>query len=635
MISIIIPIHPRGGKFKNNTELRYALRSIERHFKEEHEVLLACKVMPEGFSGCQHLYDGGKGLKTALIKTAEARPEGFFWWYDDCVLLLPQIASDLKQTLACKGWSKAQTKWSNQLTKIKDRLEAEGFTAWDYSRPHGPYWFDKRMVDEGFADWPGMQDKFPWESWILSKRDWPRRHGNYKQYYGSFNRPPGPNEVLLNYCDGGFTPELQAYLEEVYPKVSSFESAAPRMQVHTIRFGNPWWLRLCAPTLDAWCSRHKHPLKVWSTENISAEYPEPKYCEIDMLREFVASEDDWMVYVDADVYVDASAPAHPTLSSGFWMREDLPGGGPRDFRRWLRRHRKSAEGWIYRNAGVWMCDKTSATKLLETITPPYLPGCMEQHQWNWWLSEAARNGLRVGILPPSWNAWAYESKKGAFYHIAGKRKVARLAMFRANGRIPYGEQPAEFTKSFNFEPYRFTLCGSTAPMDEMHIHMLREALRKSKPNHVAVEIGSWRGASTSAFIDAINCGELGHLHIIETRPKPELYQVIALCQKPECITLHTNPSWDLESPIRKADFVFIDGDHKWAALADTLQAMAWGAETICIHDTHAWPEVPDCWGAHTAANILRRAVGRSFVEDKEDRPSTLTRRGLLISTRDD
>lgn len=215
---IIIPLHPRGGKFRNNKELGYALRSIRKNFEGLHEIILCCRTLPAGFAGCTHLPDGGGGLKTALRRAADAYPAGFLWWYDDCVLLRPQTADDLKVTLASRRWSRAQTSWAKKLTKICDRLQKEGFTAWDYSRPHGPYWFDKGMIDEAFADWPGMAGKFPFESWILSKRDWPRKHGNYRQYYHRFKSPPGPADTLLNYCDKGFTPELIAWLEQHFPE---------------------------------------------------------------------------------------------------------------------------------------------------------------------------------------------------------------------------------------------------------------------------------------------------------------------------------------------------------------------------------------------------------------------------------
>ena len=129
----------------------------------------------------------------------------------------------LKKTPANKKWGNVDTKWSGMLIQIRERLEREGIPGFDYSRPHGPYWFDKGMVDEGFRDWPGMTAKFPWETWILSKRDWPRRYGIVKQYYGLFNNPPPPSASFLNYNDGGNSLELRNWLGKRFPEPSSFE----------------------------------------------------------------------------------------------------------------------------------------------------------------------------------------------------------------------------------------------------------------------------------------------------------------------------------------------------------------------------------------------------------------------------
>jgi hypothetical protein len=223
-IPIVIPLHHRGGKLRDNTELRYCLRSIAAHFKGAHEIVIVGKKLPEWAVGLRHLPCNG-GLKSALREAAEAFPEGFFWWYDDCCMLRDATVEEMQVTPACRNFGRAQSRWGYALEKIHQRLRAESLPAWDYSRPHGPYWFDKGMVDEGFVDWPGMKAKFPWESWILSKRDWPRRHGVVKQYYGPFRNPPGAGACLLNYNDKGNTPELRSWLRVRFPDAAIWEKS--------------------------------------------------------------------------------------------------------------------------------------------------------------------------------------------------------------------------------------------------------------------------------------------------------------------------------------------------------------------------------------------------------------------------
>ena len=220
---IVIPLHPGGGKLGDDTEAKFAVRSIAKHFKGEVHLAMVAGRLPQWANGVEHIQDGGKGLKTALRKAAERFPDGFFWWYDDCHLLVDQTPEQIKVTLACPQWRHAKTAWARNLEKIHHRLESEGFVPWDYSRPHGPYWYDKGMIDEAFNDWPGMAGKFPFESWILSKRNWPRKHGRYRQYYGKFKRPPASTDVYLNFNNRGFTAELRTWLENRFQDRCRFE----------------------------------------------------------------------------------------------------------------------------------------------------------------------------------------------------------------------------------------------------------------------------------------------------------------------------------------------------------------------------------------------------------------------------
>jgi hypothetical protein len=245
---IIIPLHHGGGKLKDDTELRFALRSLEAHFKDDFKVVIVGHSLPEWLKGVEFI-DSRQGLKTALLDAANAHPDGFFWWYDDVVLLKDQTGEEMKVTPAMNRWIGPSTSWSRSLDRIRQRLTNEGHPTFDYSRPHGPYWFDKSMVDEGFKDWPGIKAKFPWESWILSKRNWPRRFGVVKQYYGAFNSEPGDGAIFLNYNDVGNTDELRSFLGARFPDPSMFEDNEV--------VSSPW---IDEDVVVADCTRHTHGL---------------------------------------------------------------------------------------------------------------------------------------------------------------------------------------------------------------------------------------------------------------------------------------------------------------------------------------------------------------------------------------
>lgn len=188
------------------------------------------------------------------------------------------------------------------------------------------------------------------------------------------------------------------------------------------------------------------------------------------------------------------------------------------------------------------------------------------------------------------------------------------------------------TPTFDLQKYPLVQ-SDWMQMDDRHIYMLYDAaISDWKGSRVAVEIGPWKGRTTCALIEALNAGKLDHLHVIELTPTPELHRVLAFANDPNKVTLHTTPSWDLTT-ISSADFVFIDGDHRWPALADTLRALAWGAKVICMHDTQAFPRLKDCWGSWNAAKLLRQHPDWKCTEDAIDRNSEKTFRGFAVFRR--
>lgn len=183
----------------------------------------------------------------------------------------------------------------------------------------------------------------------------------------------------------------------------------------------------------------------------------------------------------------------------------------------------------------------------------------------------------------------------------------------------------------NYDMTKYPLVKSEwMQMDDRHIYMLHEAACSDwQGTRIAVEIGPWKGRTTTALIEALNLGKLDHLHIIETTVTNELLKVIDCAKDKSKVTIHTKPSWSIEIP--KADFVFVDGDHRWPALADTLRAVTWGAKVICMHDTRAYPKLKECWGSFCAAKLLRESNEWVCTEDSEDRKGEKTFRGFLVA----
>lgn len=270
----------------------------------------------------------------------------------------------------------------------------------------------------------------------------------YSQWLVESSRPPGthtPGACVA--CGGGrsFSGGVYHPAPQRDAPPGPFVLPVPRevpwqsIEVHTLRFGNPDWLAECAPTLDAWCQRHGLPLHVTSSWDPS--YPDPKFCEIDMLRAFLAGDSEWMLYLDADIIVHPLAPRPHFAQPGFQIRSDRYNFIPAQRARWVKwcaGHfgREPADSWVYRNAGVWACDRAAAAALLAVIEAPYHSGIMEQHHFNWWLHLASERGMPVIDLPTEWNRIPEEIAPAWFFHIYSKKKWKNLLTFREAGLLP-------------------------------------------------------------------------------------------------------------------------------------------------------------------------------------------------------
>ncbi|TVQ98342.1 MAG: class I SAM-dependent methyltransferase [Desulfovibrionales bacterium] len=185
---------------------------------------------------------------------------------------------------------------------------------------------------------------------------------------------------------------------------------------------------------------------------------------------------------------------------------------------------------------------------------------------------------------------------------------------------------------FDFSPYQFTLLQDDKfiwNMDPPHIQVLYE-LAMLPDLETVVEIGSFRGASTSAFIQAQKDGAEFHLHVVEVKVRPQLRQVLDAVSDSRW-TVYTEPIQNITIPA--PDLMLIDGDHGAPAVVDTLAALCLGTRIIVMHDsqTHVAVTEKNHWGAHLAAKLLKQHPDRDWWEDCRPRPGMLTERGLLVS----
>ncbi|RYD36750.1 MAG: DUF3431 domain-containing protein, partial [Verrucomicrobiaceae bacterium] len=240
-------------------------------------------------------------------------------------------------------------------------------------------------------------------------------------------------------------PRLRLKVPRRYKAVPAGELA-----IYTMRWGHRAWMDACVPTQEAWAARHGYEIEVWG-EPEAGRYPSAKFACLEMMREFLAGEKEFMLYYDADVIFHPEAPGWEA-KGGFRVAKDMCTKPKfwKDVDKWMRRHypalRKS--GHVYRNAGVWSCDRESARRFLKEAEshPRWVEGCMEQHQFNVFWQRAAQVGMRLEMLGQEWNMMTrIEAEQPAWlYHLAGKdaHKAGYLERIYRNGLVP--QPPREF-----------------------------------------------------------------------------------------------------------------------------------------------------------------------------------------------
>ncbi len=189
-------------------------------------------------------------------------------------------------------------------------------------------------------------------------------------------------------------------------------------------------------------------------------------------------------------------------------------------------------------------------------------------------------------------------------------------------------------------PYAFTgpYAGcrefTEAAMDDRHIFIMHDILR-AWPFKSALEIGCFNGASSTAFVEAINSGEglgqSGTALFCDVSVRQSLVDVVGNCCLPERVQVTPQPSWAVLGSKVDFDFIFVDGNHDLDSVSLEIAKLK-RRTPLCImaHDTNATDAgYSQCEGAKR----LREEFSAPFaLEDKQKREGERTERGLFFWT---
>lgn len=191
-----------------------------------------------------------------------------------------------------------------------------------------------------------------------------------------------------------------------------------------------------------------------------------------------------------------------------------------------------------------------------------------------------------------------------------------------------------FTEPYTFTgPYARCYDVPLMAMDPRHVFIIHDILR-SWPFKSALELGSFDGASSTAFIEAINEGSEMVATFCDVQLRPSLSDVIGNCTGHARMT--KQPSVSVLDSLEEFDFILVDANHDLASVTQEVARLL-VRKPLCVmaHDTNATEAGYQlAEGAKMLADTFRALPEYHCAEDAKDREGEQTNRGLFFATTD-
>lgn len=252
-VDILIPLRADGSK-RGNLELRFALRSIERHLRGYRKIWIVSARPPSGFRGYGYIRcEDTRPRKqmnihcaiTAAFRTPEVADEVIFW-ADDNVLLAPLAVADLPvaaRSDGLLGYSGADDArvWHRSLRQTGEALQSKGYPAVNFEA-HTPVRFNRRnylALESEFDFFSGAG--LCYISLYLNrygvKESVPMRQIKATAERGSFSPVSLAGRLFLGYNDAGFEAGAADWLPARFPEPSRYEAAASAGNLYPEKIG--------------------------------------------------------------------------------------------------------------------------------------------------------------------------------------------------------------------------------------------------------------------------------------------------------------------------------------------------------------------------------------------------------------
>lgn len=185
-------------------------------------------------------------------------------------------------------------------------------------------------------------------------------------------------------------------------------------------------------------------------------------------------------------------------------------------------------------------------------------------------------------------------------------------------------------------PYAHCYINPGMAMDPRHVYIIHEILRAWTFRNV-LELGSFCGASSTAFIEAINRGSGFVATFCDFDLRESLHDVLSNCESPERCRFIQGASWDVLALDEIFDLVLVDANHDVESVSRELRVLV-PRHPLCVmaHDTNATATgYPAAEGARLLKETFQSMPEYRCIEDAKHREGEETHRGLFFATTDE
>lgn len=205
--------------------------------------------------------------------------------------------------------------------------------------------------------------------------------------------------------------------------------------IYLINVGNNVYSQHTYPLIEDYARKTKSDIAIFDTEVFqSSQWPHPNFLIYDILRHFVTTDYEKMLYVDMDIRILPQSPDIFEQYDGFAMAEDHKADlWRRDaMNEWLDIHHPDLSCVHYFNGGVMLSDQASALQLIEALpadilefwetTKDKFPHGYNQNITNY---SIIKSNIDYTVLPDKWNKVCRKANKDDYFihYVANKSQI--------------------------------------------------------------------------------------------------------------------------------------------------------------------------------------------------------------------